>query len=387
MSELITPRARADMRLRLLSTVSALSLLTIAASRAQAEDTNRPIVWIELGGQLERVDGGQERFAPSFLSQFEPGEFTSPLEVERPPRYATGFEGKLSFQPEASNWVFSAAIRYGRSNDSGKLHEEGPHETAERIISIPRFGLYRAYNDPADARRYSDTAVKNNENHAVVDFMAGKDVGLGLFGRDSTSIFSAGVRFAQFESQSAATIGGDPDFVISYEYATQVNGFPGYLKLPQQSWHLNRSKAEIRRSFHGLGPSVAWDASAPVVGSPDRAELTFDWGINAAVLFGRQKVKAHHETNSYHHYPTSGIVIGTTTAPPNVRNPARSRSVTVPNIGGFAGLSLKFPNAKVSLGYRADFFFGAIDGGIDARKTYDRAFYGPFATVSIGLGG
>jgi hypothetical protein len=61
--------------------------------------------------------------------------------------------------------------------------------------------------------------------------------------------------------------------------------------------------------------------------------------------------------------------------------------VIVPNIGGFAGLSVRFPNAKVSLGYRADAFFGAMDGSIDVRKTYDRDFYGPFATISIGLGG
>jgi hypothetical protein len=65
----------------------------------------------------------------------------------------------------------------------------------------------------------------------------------------------------------------------------------------------------------------------------------------------------------------------------------RSRSVVVPNVGGFVGMSLRFPNAKVSLGYRIDAFFGAMDGGIDTRKTYDRDFYGPFATISIGLGG
>jgi hypothetical protein len=65
----------------------------------------------------------------------------------------------------------------------------------------------------------------------------------------------------------------------------------------------------------------------------------------------------------------------------------RSRSVIVPNVGGFAGLSYRYSNAKLSLGYRADFFFGAMDGGIDTRKTYDRNFYGPFATISVGLGG
>jgi hypothetical protein len=61
--------------------------------------------------------------------------------------------------------------------------------------------------------------------------------------------------------------------------------------------------------------------------------------------------------------------------------------VTVPNIGGFAGLSFRYNVAKISFGYRADFFFGAMDGGIDTRKNYDRNFYGPFASVSIGLGG
>jgi hypothetical protein len=45
------------------------------------------------------------------------------------------------------------------------------------------------------------------------------------------------------------------------------------------------------------------------------------------------------------------------------------------------------PSGKVSLGYRGDFFFGAIDGGVESRKTYNRSFYGPFASVSIGLGG
>ena len=72
-----------------------------------------------------------------------------------------------------------------------------------------------------------------------------------------------------------------------------------------------------------------------------------------------------------------------TTASP----PARSKSITVPNIGAFAGLSVNFPNAKVSLGYRADFFFGAMDAGIDARHSADMSFHGPFAKISVGLGG
>lgn len=49
----------------------------------------------------------------------------------------------------------------------------------------------------------------------------------------------------------------------------------------------------------------------------------------------------------------------------------------MPNVGGFAGLSVKYAAAKVSFGYRADFFFGAMDGGIDVRRTEDFGFHGP----------
>ncbi len=61
------------------------------------------------------------------------------------------------------------------------------------------------------------------------------------------------------------------------------------------------------------------------------------------------------------------------------------RTVTIPNVGGFAGVSYRIENFKVNLGYRADFFFGAIDGGIDTRKSETLGFYGPFATISIGF--
>jgi|HubBroStandDraft_2_1064218.scaffolds.fasta_scaffold44336_3 hypothetical protein len=44
-------------------------------------------------------------------------------------------------------------------------------------------------------------------------------------------------------------------------------------------------------------------------------------------------------------------------------------------------------NFKVSAGYRADFFFGAMDGGLDTAKKENVGFYGPFATISVGLGG
>jgi hypothetical protein len=118
--------------------------------------------------------------------------------------------------------------------------------------------------------------------------------------------------------------------------------------------------------------------------------LGVDWGVNGALLFGRQKASVHHEATSYYHgakYPVYGSGKHTLIYHHATPVPDRVHSVVVPNVGGFAGLSFRYASAKVAFGYRADFFFGAMDGGIDTRKTYDRNFHGPFATISVGLGG
>ncbi|HTO40389.1 MAG TPA: hypothetical protein VL026_05380, partial [Rhizomicrobium sp.] len=120
---------------------------------------------------------------------------------------------------------------------------------------------------------------------------------------------------------------------------------------------------------------------ATLLGDTDVGALTFDWGVNAAALFGRQKVSGAHETRGIYFKGQ-----GTTTLRTNVPV-TRSRSVVIPNVGALAGLSVRYTNAKFSLGYRADYFFGAMDGGVDVRNTHDRSFHGPFAKVSIGLGG
>jgi len=50
-------------------------------------------------------------------------------------------------------------------------------------------------------------------------------------------------------------------------------------------------------------------------------------------------------------------------------------------------ISMRYSNAKISFGYRADEFFGAKDGGFASAKNYNLGFYGPFAAISIGIGG
>jgi len=392
MSELIAGRAsRTNFRWQLLATVSALTLFGgsgFCAALAADDDANSPTVWVEFGGQLERVDGTGDRFVPPFLqgaSMSGPFAPVSPIDAQTAPRYTYGGEGKISFEPESSNWAFSAALRYGRSNGKKHVH----YQTVLPVASKYLLGRHSPVH--STLANFADTRAKQYESHAVLDFQAGKDVGLGIFGHGSNSTFSMGVRFAQFTSRQSATIYARSDLQWYDRYPDNPNKY-----VPNAKFHAFTAISNVKHSFQGLGPSLSWDASSPLMGDADSAEVTFDWGLNGAVLFGRQKTTAHHQTTDryfrnvlYNHplYPGGSIQSHYNGVYAHSADPARSRSVVVPNLGGFAGVSLKFPNAKVSFGYRADMFFGAVDSGIDARKSQNMGFYGPFASIAIGLGG
>jgi hypothetical protein len=386
MSELInTKDARADFRWQLLTTVSVFVICGAisAGNAARADDADRSTVWIELGGQLERVQGKQDAFLPPFLqSEPRPGfEVVPPAVTQRPARYAFGGEAKMIFAPTGSDWSFLAGVRFGRSNGSKQLHQQ---TTEQKQTGVTKYGkpFY------VSQTRFGDTVAANSESHTIVDFMAGRDVGLG-FGRNSTASFDFGVRFAQFGSKSAATLREAPDPYIVRIPQPPNPFFPTHHKYTTNTHHHTFfAQDSITRSFSGIGPSISLSGTSPVVGSADEVEIAFDWGANAAVLFGRQKVHGSHKTKgSYftNHFSIFGYAPKTGYA--HTVPVGRSRTRVVPNIGGFAGLTFRHADAKVSFGYRADFFIGAVDGGISAPDTGTVSFHGPFATISIGLGG
>jgi hypothetical protein len=387
MSELINVSNSADRRWQLLASVSAFALAALVPGATFASDDARPTVWVELGGQWDKLTNEQESFAPPFVAHLLENPFTPPAEVQASPQSSLGEEASIALRPDGSDWVVSASVRYGRANRKDAAHEETMPASAQRIISIPAFNIHSDKYYPAGAMRFASTASERNDTHLVLDFKAGKDVGLGLFGKNGSSIFSAGVRFAQFTSRSKVRIDSDPDFAVTYKYATQTRGVTGYFKIPHQIWDLYTAKQVMSRSFTGFGPSIDWTADATLLGNPAAGSVTFDWGVNAAILFGRQKVHSQHITTAHHANITQTQGPLPTLYPTRVSNLDRSRSVVVPNVGGFAGLSVRYPIAKISIGYRVDAFLGAMDGGQEVRKTYDRNFYGPFATISIGLGG
>jgi hypothetical protein len=146
------------------------------------------------------------------------------------------------------------------------------------------------------------------------------------------------------------------------------------------------------RKFSGIGPSISWSGSIPVAGDDRTGGFNVDWGANGAILFGRQKASVRHGEYGRNwpaiapgvdgEYQNAYLVYNHTG-----EGHTSNKSVTVPNLGGFAGLSYRYKNAKISFGYRADLFFGAIDGGIDKRHSETLNMGGPFATISFGLGG
>lgn len=392
MSELIQNKSRPAIRWRLLTGASALVLAVQMQlpGLAQAEDGDRPTVWIELGGLFNQREIDSQPLAPAFTAM-RPPEFSPSTDFEKQPKFGFDEYGALSIQPHGSDWVFSASVQYGRSSKNKQVRQQSSPPPLTYIGTL-EFPSNTGQKYPRTVR-FADTAVKNSAQHLIADFQAGKDVGLGLFGHNVSSVVSVGVRFAQFTEKSRISLKSDPD----WHFQTQVRSYYGYhYQSILQPYHYNSAHLTASRSFHGLGPKLSWSANLPVAGNTRGGELDFDWGINAAVLFGRQKTRLQHDTTVRYNDggvgPRYALLLG---KPPfgelaTVYHRAsvpitRSRSVVVPNIGGFAGISFKYDAAKVSFGYRADFFFGAVDGGIETAKSYDRSFYGPYATFSIGL--
>jgi hypothetical protein len=160
----------------------------------------------------------------------------------------------------------------------------------------------------------------------------------------------------------------------------------------QNSQSLLRRYSDLR----AIGPSLSWGNTTGLWGDVADGQIALDWGANAAVLFGRQKAKGSlttsiHKSRDHVIYNALWRTYGVQLAPISARGDSSHRTethrVTLPNLGGFAALSYRFPRAKLSVGYRADFFFGAMDRGLATHRSETTGYHGPFATISIGLGG
>jgi len=354
----------------------------------------RPQLWLQFGGNFNAVMhhnivayDPSSAYAPNFPNGGGPtpnwpaGLATVP-DLEKLPNMGFDWQGTATVELPESEWQLKAGIRYGRSSRNKHFHQSQYAGTKNGIAFGSRYyscAFVAQYYPQTGAACYHgalnefvDSQNISHETHMMLDFTLGKDVGLGTIG--------GGVRIAQFTEQTKLDIGADPNYNI---YLT-----------PFSKYHdTYQFTSDEKRSFNGAGPEVTWDANQVIWGDDDGPQLTFDWGINASVLFGQQKVVLRHTAEHCRHTGfgdnagCDGVGIGGEDG--QIHEPdediSRSTSATVPNIGGYLGASFRYRNSKLSLGYRADTFFNAMDGGQQTKETYTRGFYGPYLNVSLGL--
>jgi len=382
--------ARGTARNHLLATASSMVLICSICGGGPALGADRPTLWLELDGSIGNIQDLTSDIGLPLGPMVPTSGLTGPLAEKMNFARAYTNDAKIMFQPDNSDWVFSASIRYGRSHTASKISQAlAPIATTSFVSYQFTYPFYPSSNKTrvrpaAVSSEKLNGDMKSAESHLILDFEAGKDLGLGLFGHDSTSVVSAGVRFAHFAT--SRKVNGFQqtqgiDFQTSY---FRTYRWPGYGTRRRELWDTISANGGATSSFKGLGPSIQWEASAPLWGNV-QGGLSLDWGANAAILFGKQEKKIHHQSSSEMHCAGSGCPAHSAIYT-SAGGAHDSRTVSVPNIGGFVGLSLKVPRAKFSVGYRADLFVNAIDVGFATRKSSNLLFHGPFASLSFGIG-
>ncbi|HVP85885.1 MAG TPA: TonB-dependent receptor [Rhizomicrobium sp.] len=347
-------------------------------------DGRSPQIWFQLGGNFTILDADTQPYQSMFAAGTPSlrTDLPSIADVEKAPGGVFDWQGSATLQPAGTDWVLKAGVRYGRSSVTKHYHESLPAQTkASRqffpggpaipcSIDNPPFQYSGACH--AIFKTFSDAQGVAREDHMMLDFTLGKDVGLGSFGDHGKSTIAAGVRMVRFDTDIKSAFNSDPLYAFDKAYFAKYH-------------YLDTATNEEHHSFNGIGPEVTWDGSAPILGNEEDGEITLDYGVNAAVLFGRKKASGSGEVQ------TTYCGYGTLSSCENVHQTphsfSRSKNVAVPNLGGYLGASAVYRNSKISFGYRADTFFGAMDGGQDTEKSYNRGFYGPYLNITLGLGG
>lgn len=401
MSEIVT-RRQSNPRLRLLTTVSSIVLIANTCGLEAAFAGNPPF-WVEVGIQNNRVYDSKDPPLPlnDLLGSADlSASFFDAFSLKR----SSDAYAKVSFQSEDSNWIFSASVIYGRA------HHKANRDSTTAHVPVPTAATFATYHTTIptypfpwhrtqvhqvgeNASFISGGQATRTESHLIVDFEAGRDVGLGMFG---SSTLSAGVRIANFRSAViVSNVQGVQDVQFDHfqhthpTYAffpSSVKVVPWFFNFYNNNWRSLLAAGRSSESFDGVGPSLSWEASTPLWGKQDHGgQILLDWGVNAGVLFGRRKYSEEHHTSEAYH--CVGRYCGTQ---PDINvsgSTNLNKNTTVPNLGGSIGISYQLGNMKLNAGYRADFFFGAMPAGDAGTGTSTVGFHGPYASLSVGVGG
>ncbi len=340
---------------------------------------------LEMGGQVQRHDAPYAALRPGFASQFPAAMDIFGASQNRDLDKGAGREFKLTARPGGGPWSASVGARFGRT--SGGSERYASRET-DPVCAFGGFlTIFCDPNNPSYNERYAnfsatDWAVertRNREEHQLIDFAIGHDVGFGGLSRSTVSF---GLRHASFKSTTNVTTDSSPDHVIP----------AGFFDLGLTATHTRHvSDTTARREFDGWGPVVEWDAALRLLGDEDTGRLDLDWAVGAGVMFGRQdaaitgaETESNYERVGQYVRFASPPIVPAVTRPIDLR---RGQDVEVPAFSASLGLSYSVDRVSLRAGYRWERYFDAVDGGADARKTFDRTIDGPYFKVAIGFGG
>ncbi len=345
---------------------------------------------VEVGGQVERSDAPYEPPAPDIAAAFSDTLLPKDL-FNRDLDTGDSRSLKLTWRPQGSPWSVSAGLRYGKTNNDTahfQAEEEGDGGCAfggPYAYLCPIYEYYYGFSPYFYSTTWADASVRSAEEHTIVDFAVGRDVGLGGV---SKSTVSAALRYGEFKSDSKGEFRGVPSWYVPDGWLP----FAGPAKYPATG---DFYAADIRehREFKGVGPVISWDAAKSLWESDRAGHVDVDWSIGAGVLFGKQKTQV---TGTQAHAQFVGDYVQFRYASPNdFDDPAvtplgiepRSKSVSVPVVDVSLGLSYEVQRIKLSTGYRWERYYDALDGGYSETKKYDRTIDGPYFRLSVGFGG
>lgn len=322
------------LRRYLLGTASGAALIG-GAPLAHA-DTTIDHIYIDAGGQYSFQNG---RTALPEIFDFFNGQSSIGLK--------NGWDGRGDIALQSGNWYLTLSADFGRS---------GVSKGGGAFVSnyYPKYFHRTAFSTTHD--HVDSPGAKHEESHMVVDFTLGKDVGLGMFGLDGSSIVSLGVRYNHFVGRTRTNI----------HYSTQVNYFYS-TGATNGTYYTSHTLRKVNQQFVGWGPVVTWKGKAPL--EPDFA---FSWGLTAAAVIGGRSF----ETTTSH-------FDGTVT-----RDIVRHREIISPQLGGYVGLVWQAPDSPldITVGYRGDAYFNIVDkGGFIPGKYADRIIHGPYAQIGFQL--
>jgi hypothetical protein len=341
---------------------------------------------IEVGGQVQRQDAPYETMAIGW-AQGVPPELDTKSVQNRKLDWGDARSLKVTWRPNGSPWMVSGAVRYGRTN-GGRHDIRGEIETTEKICAVPSTHyFYYLLCNPASpyytqfygihhptTLEWSDGNARDREEHQIIDFAVGRDVGVGALAH---STLSAGLRRASFESTTT----------LHAKAIVNWNLPEGWIFLGG-SYVEGSADLRTEREFEGFGPMLSWDAAASVLGSDETGHLNVDWSVGVGTLFGKQDTRIAGSERMVPHagslkYPP--LPGGTPVVTPH--DAARKQNVTVPVVDLALGLSYEAGRIKLGTGYRWERYFNVLDAGFAEEKDFDRTLDGPYLKVSLGFGG